>query len=162
MKTEHMTAIYKKCTTCPTVFPTRLNWETQATRLKTYEADDGSLKQQGNCPQCDSTLLVTLVEALSVAELRRAVRTIDNQLESFNMNHTAHELLRLVRVMWSGDWLVLPDEWTGQQLGMALTEGKSPLFEEIEGQRHALGVTDCVCLPCRRRRLEKQPKGEES
>lgn len=152
MVTEKKIEPFKKCA-CGRVYQTREDWE-KLPDSKIYESPDGALVEQRQCG-CESHITAALVPALTVEELRRAMRVIDSMDESFNQEHTAPELLRLVKVCWMGEWDLTPDEWSGQQVGAALNEGRIPRFEETAGGFHALGVTDCFCRSCR----EKRAKG---
>jgi hypothetical protein len=118
---------------------------------KTYDDGTGALLEQRSCP-CFSSIVVTLVEATTVDDLRRAVKIIDYMNESFNQEYTGQELLRLIKVCWSSGWDVTPDEWTPRQVARALEDGTPPTFEEGSGGLHALDVDDCFCRGCRANR----------
>ena len=119
-----------------------------------YNDGTGALCEQRICSGCSSHLTIERVRAATVEELRRAVRIIDMMRESFNEKYTAQELVRLMVVCWSGDWDVLPDDWTAQQCGDALAFGSVPRFEESPSGFHALDVEDCRCRRCRKIREE--------
>lgn len=142
-------APFKKCA-CGRVYVTRAEWETLPD-VKTFEGVDGALCEMRRC-HCGSHITAALVEPLDASDLRRAVRVIDSMRESFNDEYTAHELLRLVKVCWMGEWDVTPDEWTTEQCANALVSGTIPRFEETRDGLHALGVADCRCRGCRRDR----------
>lgn len=144
--------VFKKCA-CGRVYPTRIVWE-QLPDSKIYTDDQGALVEQRRC-YCGSHITAALVPAMNVEELRRAVRVIDGMRESFNQEYTAPELLRLAKVCWMGEWDVTPDDWTGQQVGLALSEGRIPHFVETRDGLHAVGVTDCFCRGCREKRARE-------
>jgi hypothetical protein len=124
---------------------------------KIYTDDEGALCEQRTCAGCRSTLTIERVPALTVDELRKAVRTIDWMRESFNDKFTAQELLRLITVARECEWDLMPDQWTAAQCAEALAFGTVPRFEERpDGSLHALGVSDCHCRSCRREREEKE------
>lgn len=150
METEKKQAEpFKRCG-CGRVYATRDEWATLPD-AKIFEGADGALCEQRRCA-CDSHITATLVPAMSVSDLRRAVRVIDGQRESFNDEYTATEMLRLIQVCWASGWDVTPDEWTAEQCAAALAYGTAPRFEHASGTfdgLHALGVSDCRCRGCR-------------
>lgn len=146
---ENKNILSKKKCACGRAYD-RAGWDL-LTDARTYEWSDGSLREQRRCA-CGSHLSVVLVEPMDVDDLRRAADVLGWMRESFNRRHTGQELLRLLRVCWAGEWDVLPDEWTGQQVAEALTFGRVPRFEERSFGLHAVGVDDCGCRGCRSER----------
>lgn len=138
---------------CGRVYTIGGDWENLADK-KIYSDDTGALCETRICAVCSSHITIDRVRAMTVEELRRAMRVIDMMHEGFNQEYTAQELLRLMVVCWASGWDVLPDEWTTQQCGEALAFGTAPRFEERPGGLHALGVSDCRCRACKRERRE--------
>ncbi len=132
---------------CGRKFANRVEWET-ALSGKTYVNNEGSLVEQRTCRTCESTMTKVLLLALSVSELRNALRVINMMNETFNQQFTAPELLLLVRACWESKWDITPDCWTPQQWARALSDGLVPDFED--NGDHAVGVTDCPCRRCKR------------
>lgn len=150
---------FKACA-CGRTYTDRAAWERLAGG-HIFVSPDGALVEDRQCA-CESTITATLVAAMNVDELRRAVRVLDMMSESFNMAYTAPDLLRLVKVCWSGDWDITPDEWTPTQIIRALEEGRAPNFEETRDGIHALGVDDCRCFGCKRRREDAADEALEA
>lgn len=98
-------------------------------------------------------------EKAGIEELRSAVNLFNNCREGFNLSErnafTAEHLIMLYRAYQISGWDITPDEWTDTQVKQAL-EGKAPRFEETRQGLHAIGVSDCYCQACRRRRTESE------
>lgn len=128
---------------------------------KIYHAADGGLNDQRRC-ECGSHITAALIPAMKADDLERASRLVNRLNRAFVRLYSAQELLHLCSVTWlarkreqqrHGDhgWSLDPDEWTSQQLSAALERGVLPEFTEtIEGEFHAVGVTDCVCGDCKK------------
>ena len=61
------------------------------------------------------------IEPLTGAnELRKAVRLMDQCREDFLDRYTAEQLLMLYRALRRSEWDILPDQWTSQEIKLAL------------------------------------------
>ena len=80
--------------------------------------------------------------------LRRSTRILSFCNETFNQQWSAEELLKIATAALLGEWDVLPDRWSEQQVRAAIEHGTAPKFEETEYGLHSLDVTDCGCSKC--------------
>lgn len=142
---SHPGTVFKSCA-CGVSYVTREDWE--ALPGERRECVDGRLLDERMCA-CGSHLTVTIVEPITLAELRSAVDVIDGMAGYFAELYTANEMLRLVRCCWLSGWQVTPKDLTAMQRENATRDGAVPRFSySAKGDLHALGVDDCRCGAC--------------
>lgn len=72
---------------------------------------------------------MSALELAGVEKLRRAVRILDNNSESFNYRFTAHELLAICEALLRSEHDISPSEWTDRQVREAI-KGIPPKWGE--------------------------------
>ena len=65
-----------------------------------------------------------------IEQLRMAVNVLDNCNESFNLRHSAQDLLKLVEMQLQCEWDITPDCWEDFQVEAAL-KGVVPEFRHF-------------------------------